>query len=71
MAHCSKQPSEWQQNSGRLVNDREKYMWDSSVCFNFPRASVLQLWAYVYLGAILLLKNHKLERRDIMSEDKN
>lgn len=46
-------------------------MWDSSVCFNFPRASVLQLWAYVYLGAILLLKNHKLERRDIMSEDKN
>lgn len=31
------------------VNDWEKYLWNSSVCFKFPRASVFQLWAFMYI----------------------
>lgn len=33
----------------RDINDWEKYLWYPSVSFNFPRASVFQLWAFMYI----------------------
>lgn len=36
------------------INDWEKCLWDSSVCFNFRRASVFQLWASMYISCNII-----------------